>query len=131
MSNTMYESLQSFRSNFEPTIKAIMSSLTRTTTTIMDAYANIIDAPYTEVSDIDVKREDSAFLASLRHHHDVIMHSVIHELDMLQTIGKPRYTERYFNMQDGELVEVDKKNYAGLPDEDEGRVIAFGNAPEQ
>ena len=120
MSGKLHEALQDFRSDFEPTMKAMLSSLTRTTSMIMDAYASIIDAPYQGTSDIDVKKEDTVFLADLRHHHDLLIHSVTYELDVLQTIGQPRYVERYFNFVNDDLVEVDKEHFAGLPEKDEG-----------
>ena len=133
MTDTLHEALKEFRSDFEPSIKAMLTQLTRTSALIMNAYADIINAPFDTVEDIDVKKEDAAFLADLRHHHDMLLHSVSHEIDILQNIGSPRYVERYFNFKNDDLVEVDKQHYAGLPDEhenDTGGVVHSYNAPE-
>lgn len=132
MNDTLHEALKNFRSDFEPTMKAMLTSLTRTTSLIMSAYENIINTD----DDADVKKEDTVFLADLRHHHDLLIHSVTYELDALQTIGLPRKVERYFNFENDDFVEVDKEHFAGLPDEDEdssagGRVLAFNHAPEE
>lgn len=134
MTDTLHEALKNFRSDFEPTMKAMLTSLTRTTSLIMDAYEDILNTPYDTADDIDVKKEDTVFLADLRHHHDMLLHSVTYELDALQTIGIPRKVERYFNFENGDLVEVDKAHFAGLPDEDEddtGGVVHSFNAPEE
>ena len=131
MNNIMHEALQDFRRDFEPSMKVMLSSLTRTTSLIMKAYEHILELPYDEPSDIDEKKLDTAFLADIRHHHDMLLHNVTYELDALRTIGTPRNVERYFNMQNGELVEVDKKEYAGLPDDDEAHVSSyFGADPD-
>ena len=132
MTDILHEALQPFRSDFEPTMKAILTSLTRTTSLIMDAYADVINTPYHETSDIDVKREDTAFLADLRHHHDILIRSVTYELDILQRVGKPKPKNRYFNFKDGEVVEVDREHYAGTPEDEDnpGGVVYSYNAPD-
>lgn len=130
MNDTLHEALKDFRSDFEPTMKAMLTSLSRTTSLIMSAYEDIINDT---ADDIDVKKEDTVFLADLRHHHDMLLHSVTYELDILQTIGTPRKVERYFNFENGDLVEVDKAHFAGLPEEDEddtGGVVHSFNTPE-
>ena len=129
MTDILNEALQDFRSDFEPYMKSMLTQLTRTTSLIMDAYTSIIN----KQDDFSTTRENTNLLAELRHHHDLIIHSVTHELDILQRIGAPRKVERYFNFEHGDMVEVDKEHYAGLPDEDEdnaGGVVHSFNVPE-
>lgn len=86
------------------------STIMRIMHTIMDAYENTIN---------DITDEECTMLNSIKHDIDNIIHNIVHIKDTLQTIGQPTTVERYFNISNGEVVEVSKENFVGLPDDDE------------
>lgn len=112
MNNTICENLIPFRDHLLPIINNLIMQVAQSTTNIMNAYADLLNNG-------TATEEDQTILAELRHHHNLIMHSLTHEADVLKSIGKPRKVEKYFNFENGDLVEVTKDKFVGLPESDE------------
>lgn len=109
MTELINEALIPLRDELIPNIRSIISQITRTNTVIMNTYARLLNTGNNE-------QEDRDCLADLRHHHDLILHSLTHEADILEVIGTQRNVEKYYNFIDGEPVEVPKSEWVGLPD---------------
>ena len=131
MNNIINEALIPVKQELTPNIRAIMHQIMRMNTVIINMYTALLDDAAENDEDRTRLAEDRNTLVSLQHDQDIILHSLTHEADTLETIGAPRKVERYFNSVDGNLVEVDREHFAGLPEESEnsqgGRVMTFGS----
>lgn len=109
MTPLLNEALIPLKNDMLPYIRSLQQQVLNTTVIIMDTYATLLDKPNSE-------QEDRNLLADLKHHHALLMHSLTHEIDILELVGKPREVERYINFIDGEPVEVPKSEWVGLPE---------------
>ena len=133
MSDIINEALIPIKQEITPNIRAMMHQINRVNSIIINMYTALLEHPTENDDDRTVLAEDRNTLISLQHDQDIILHSLTHEADTLEGIGAPRKVERYFNFENGDLVEVDKEHYAGLPDEDEdntGGVVHSYNVPD-
>lgn len=109
MTELLNEALIPLKQDMLPFVRSLEQSVLNSTTIIMNTYARLLDQPQSE-------QEDRELLADLKHHHALIMHSLVHEADILEIIGTQRNIERYFNFIDGDPVEVPRSEWVGLPD---------------
>lgn len=116
MSDIINEALIPIKQEITPNIRAMMHQIHRVNSVIINMYTALLDHAAENDEDRTRLAEDRNTLISLQHDQDIILHSLTHEADTLEGIGAPRNVERYFNFENGDLVEVDKAHFAGLPE---------------
>lgn len=101
------------RRSIAPIIQSFIDQIDRLEDDITSAYAQLASTPS------QAQPSDLAALAEIRKSARMLRHNAVHIRDVIPTIGQ-RSVDKYFNVDDsGELVEVDKEHFVGLPDEAE------------
>lgn len=108
----MINTFEHLRSSLTPVILNFIDQIDRLEDDITSAYAQLASRPS------PAQPSDLAALAEIRKTARMLRHNAVHIRDVIPTIGQ-RTVDKYFNVDaSGELVEVDKEHFIGLPDDE-------------
>lgn len=125
MTPRLHEALVPFQMQYLTVIQAIKTRLLALDSFVAKEYERILKEEKTPES-----KEDVEFLSALRNNTAILKEHVEAQITELKTINKPRRVERYFNMVDGELVEVSKGEWKGVDDDSEAAEASEADTEE-
>lgn len=110
MTELIADRLQKFRNEVIPYLKGMIQENQSITKAVIKQYEDIINTH-------DATPDEINILTGLRTANDQILYSITNAMDILSTIGRPAKTERYFNISNGEVLEVSREQFTGPLDQ--------------